>query len=173
LFVAGDQSTVTVNVYAGSSVSGTPVQVLTATRDATTGAFTVGASSALADGIYTVQAVQSDAAGNIGTSMPCTFTIDTVPPVVTLATPAEAPDGSVNFSGTGGLQAGDSSTVTVNIFDSTGQLVLTLTATIDPTTGAYSVNTSALVAGNYTASAQQTDDAGNTGTSGLVSFSVT
>src|SRR5439155_1596059 len=79
----GDSATVTVRVYAGATATGPPVQILTATRDGTTGAFTVDASPALADGTYTAQASQSDAAGTTGTSTPVTFTVDTVAPTIT------------------------------------------------------------------------------------------
>ena len=53
-----DSSTVTVKVYSGSTVSGSPVQTLTATELG--GAWSVAASSALPDGTYTAQASQSD-----------------------------------------------------------------------------------------------------------------
>src|SRR6202035_2117484 len=75
---AGDSSTVTVRVYGGSSATGTPVQTLTAT--ATGSGWSVSPLSALADGQYTVQAEQGDAAGNQGFSSPATFTVDTTPP---------------------------------------------------------------------------------------------
>ncbi len=69
----GDSSTVTVAVYAGASASGTPVQTLTTTRSAD-GSFSVDAA-ALAEGTYTGQAEQTDAAGNIGRSGANTFTV--------------------------------------------------------------------------------------------------
>jgi len=70
---AGDAATVTVNVYAGPSVSGSPLQTLSATRSGTS--WSVPASAALALGIYTAQAVQSDSLGHTGTSAASTFTI--------------------------------------------------------------------------------------------------
>src|SRR5439155_11539099 len=60
----GDSSTIAVNVYSGTTASGTPVEVLTAT--ATAGSFTVNAAPPLADGTYTARAQQGDAAGNTG-----------------------------------------------------------------------------------------------------------
>src|SRR5438874_1112119 len=65
--LTGDSATVYVRIYAGSTVSGSPVQTLTPTRNASTGAYTVD-SAALAEGTYTARASQSDTAGNTGTS---------------------------------------------------------------------------------------------------------
>ena len=74
---AGDSATVVVKVYSGPVVSGLPVQERTASVGAG-GAFAVEAAPALAEGVYTVRAEQSDAGGNLGLSNPNTFTI--VPP---------------------------------------------------------------------------------------------
>ena len=71
-------ATVTVKVYSGSSVSGSPIQTLTATRSGT--AWSVPASAALALGTYTAQAEQSDSVGHTGRSAPSTFTIVAPPP---------------------------------------------------------------------------------------------
>ena len=78
--------TVTVRVYAGASASGTPLQTLTATV-AAGGAYSVEASPAIAQGQYTAQARQSDAAGNTGLSTANTFVVDTDAPSVTLTSP--------------------------------------------------------------------------------------
>ena len=51
----GDSGTVTVMIYSGSSASGTPVETLTATPNATSGAYSVSASPALATGTYTAR----------------------------------------------------------------------------------------------------------------------
>ncbi len=67
----GDGTTVTVQVYSGPSVSGSPVQTLVATRSGT--AWSVPAA-ALTVGTYTAQAVQLDSVGHTGTSA-STFTI--------------------------------------------------------------------------------------------------
>jgi hypothetical protein len=76
--LAGDSSTVIVNVYAGTTATGPPFQVLTATP-ASNGAYAVIASSPLALGTYTARAEQADAAGNLGTSSANTFTIVSSP----------------------------------------------------------------------------------------------
>ncbi len=171
----GDSPKITVNVYAGSSISGSPVDTLTAT--ATSGSWSIAPASALADGTYTVQATQSDAAGNVGNSAPNTFTIDTTPPAVTLATPAnEATTTSQKptFSGAAGTAPGDSSTVTVDIYAgsaASGTPIQTLTTTA--TASSWSVSASpALTNGIYTAQAHQQDAAGNVGSSAANTFTV-
>jgi len=78
--VPGDNATVTVKVYAGSSASGTPEQTLTTTRDGTTGAYSVNAASPLPDGQHTARAQQSDVLGNTGYSDPRTFLVDSKRP---------------------------------------------------------------------------------------------
>jgi subtilisin-like proprotein convertase family protein len=71
----GDAGTVTVRVFAGGGIAGAAVQTLTVARNGGSGAWAVDAA-ALADGIYTVRAEQSDASGNVGVSAPVTFTVD-------------------------------------------------------------------------------------------------
>ncbi|HEY6596024.1 MAG TPA: Ig-like domain-containing protein, partial [Asanoa sp.] len=164
----GDAQTVTVKVYAGTGVSGSPVQTRQATRSG--GSWSVPASPALADGTYTAQAEQQDAAGNTATSAAHSFTIDTTAPAVTLTAPAA---GSVSttatptFSGAAGNQTGDAQTVTVNVYSgtaATGTPVQTRQATRTGTS--WTVDASpALADGTYTAQAEQQDAAGNTGKS--------
>src|SRR5207249_1472520 len=67
-------TTVTVKVYSGTSPTGTPVQALTATRDAN-GAYSVESTQPLTKGIFTAQAEQGDTVGHTGLSSPATFTI--------------------------------------------------------------------------------------------------
>jgi large repetitive protein len=74
---SGDSATVTVRLYAGSSVSGSPLQTLPATRSG--GSWSIEPTS-LADGTYTAQAEQTDAAGNTATSAPRSFSIDATAP---------------------------------------------------------------------------------------------
>jgi uncharacterized repeat protein (TIGR01451 family) len=71
---AGDSSTVTVKIYAGSSATGTPIQTLTTSRQPA-GTFSVKAT-AVASGTYTAQAEQTDQTGNLGKSNSSTFAID-------------------------------------------------------------------------------------------------
>jgi hypothetical protein len=74
----GDGSTVTVHVYRGSGVGGAPVETLAAARTGRT--WSASGQTTLDDGVYTVQALQSDSAGNGNASQPVTFTVDTTPP---------------------------------------------------------------------------------------------
>ncbi len=94
----GDSSTVTVKVYSGSSVSGSPVQTLSPSVSG--GSWSVSASSALADGTYTAQAEQSDSAGNTGKSSANTFTVEALPPkpTITSAPSGRVPIGPVSIS---------------------------------------------------------------------------
>lgn len=81
---AADANVVSINVYQGTTVSGTPVQSLT-TSVRSAGTFSVEGTPALPSGTYTAQAVQSDAAGNIGRSVAKTFTVDASADPVLLA----------------------------------------------------------------------------------------
>jgi subtilisin-like proprotein convertase family protein len=74
--LAGDSSMVTVKIWPGSAPSGAPLHTLVAMRF---GGSWSATAPALADGIYTARAEQSDAAGNLGVSAPSTFTVDAVP----------------------------------------------------------------------------------------------
>ena len=105
---AGDDQQVTVKVYSGTTATGTPVQTLNTNRSA--GSWSVAATNALADGTYSAQAEQSDAANNVGLSGTRTFSIaqpppDTTPPAVTLTEPAQgssSADPLPTFSGAAG-----------------------------------------------------------------------
>jgi hypothetical protein len=170
---AGDQATVTVEVYAGSTVGGTPVRTLPTTRSGGSWSLTPAPAQALADGQYTARLVQSDLVGNVGTSAPVSFRVDTAAPVVTLTAPA---DGARTLarpavSGSGGLLAGDQATITVEIWagaTATGTPVQTLTATRSATTGAWAVTPATLPDGTYAIRARQADAAGNSGSSAVV-----
>jgi hypothetical protein len=171
----GDSSTVTVKVYSGTSATGTPVQTLQATRSG--GSWSVDASPALAEGTYTAVAEQADSAGNTGTSASRTFRVDTTAPSVTLTQPADGSnigDATPTFSGSAGTDPGDSSTVTVRVYSgtsATGTPVQTLQATRSG--GSWSVDASpALADGTYTAQAEQSDSAGNTGTTAARTFTI-
>ena len=174
---SGDEATITVKVYEGTGTSGTLDQTTTATRDPFTGAYTVNADT-LPAGTYTAQAQQSDDHANTGTSTANTFRVDTADPVVALTDPADdsvTADTTPALSGVGGTATGDEASVTVKVYEGTvtsGTLNQTKTATRDLSTGAYTVNADTLAAGTYTAQAQQSDSADNTGTSTANTFRV-
>jgi hypothetical protein len=81
----GDSSTITLNLYTGTSATGTPAQTLIASRQSDN-SFSV--PTTLADGTWTAQATQNDAAGNTGSSSANTFTVAATPPVTTVSGPA-------------------------------------------------------------------------------------
>jgi hypothetical protein len=173
----GDLGTITVRVYAGTTPSGSPVQVLSATQSG--GSWSVPASSALAEGTYTAQAEQSDAAANLGKSTANTFTVtsgDITPPAVTLSQPANgssAPDTTPTLSGAAGTDPNDLPTITVKIWAGltpSGVPVQTLTTTASG--GSWSVDAATLAEGPYTARAEQEDASGNLGLSDPHTFTV-
>lgn len=102
---------------------------------------------------------------------------DTTAPAVTLTTPAnggQTLDTTPTFSGSAGTAQRDSSTVIVRVYSgpaATGTPLQTLTTTA--AAGAYSVEAvSQLPYGQYTAQAEQDDDAGNVGLSAATTFTV-
>jgi hypothetical protein len=169
----GDSSTVTVEIYAGAIGLGPPVETLTATR-AQSGIWSAE-SPHLSDGGYVARASQLDAAGNSGAATR-TFSVDAAGPAVTLHRPADgswANDPTPAFDGSAGAAAGDESTVTVKIYSGpavTENAIQTLTATRNG--ASWSIDAPGLGDGTYTAKAQQSDAAGNTGFSAAHAFTV-
>src|SRR5262249_11689387 len=87
-FAPGDLNTVTVKVYAGVGTGGAVVYTQDVTRSGSNwGPVTVTLPSSLPDGDYTVQAVQVDNSGNVGTSVPHQVTLDRVAPTVAVTSP--------------------------------------------------------------------------------------
>ncbi len=171
----GASTTVEVNVYSGAAATGTPVQTLTTAASA--GAWHVTPTTPLANGEYTAQAVQDDAAGNEGKSSADTFIVNTTAPTVTLTSPkngTETNNTTPMFAGAAGTATGDLPIVTVNIYSgpiTTGTPVETLAAT--KSGGTWSVQaTTPLFNGEYTAQASQENEAGNVGVSTPVTFTV-
>lgn len=83
---AGDSSSVTVKVYAGTATSGTALQSTTTTASGGAWSWT---PSPLVNGTYTVVATQSDSAGNTGTSSPNTFSVNVVARTLDITDPAD------------------------------------------------------------------------------------
>jgi hypothetical protein len=73
---AGDLPTITIDLYSGSSASGSPVQAVSTQRSNGGWSVTFGG---LGPGTYTAQAEQRDDVGNVGHSEAATFTV--LPPV--------------------------------------------------------------------------------------------
>jgi hypothetical protein len=152
--------------------SGNPVEFLTASAAS---AWSVAASPALPDGTYTAFASQLGSDGvTTDYSNVVGFTIDTTPPSVTLTS---APTGTINtetpsFGGAEGTAPGDLA-VKVKLYSGTsasGTPLQTLSTTVSA--GSWSATASPLADGTYTARAEQSDDAGNTGYSVSRTFTV-
>jgi hypothetical protein len=170
---SNDDQMVSVDIYAGATVSGTPQTVVASVAS---GAWSVTAPT-LPDGTYTVRAHQNDNAGNTGYSSTVTFHIDTIPPTPTLTTPI---DGSTvatatpTFAGGAGTSPGDESSLTVFVYaggTTHGQLTEMFGA--PATNGTWSTPaTPPLANGIYTAQAHQLDEAGNVGLTTAHTFTV-
>ncbi|MGA8365311.1 MAG: Ig-like domain-containing protein [Solirubrobacteraceae bacterium] len=173
--VSGDDPSVTLKLYAGSTVSGSPVQTDKVTPSGAN--WTTGAVAALADGTYTALAEQADEAGNTGTSLAVTFTIDTTLPAVTLTSPSAGSSTSTEFeafSGAAGTATRDLPQITVRLF--AGSTITSgaplREATVPVASGHWSAAFGGLNSGTYTAQAQQSDNTGRTGFSEPVTFTV-
>jgi hypothetical protein len=144
----GDDGTVTVKIYSGTSASGTPVRTLSSVP-VSNGTWSVDVTPALPDGTYTARAQHGDAAGNVGTSNRRSFTVDTT-----------APDTSISS----GPAASTAATDAQFAFTS-GESGSTFECKLDG--GPFSACTSpqsysGLALGAHTFSVRATDAAGNT-----------
>jgi hypothetical protein len=168
---------VSVNVYSGSSVSGSPVQTLNTTESG--GSYSVVPSSPLPNGTYTAQAVQDDPANpptgppDANTSSPVTFTLANTGPALTLNSLGSKPllTSTPTFTGTAGTAAGDSDTVGIAIYAGStisGSPVRTATGSVG-SDGTFSIQSPALPDGRYTAVAGQFGN-GLPGFSNLTTF---
>ncbi len=170
---AGDLASVRLNIYAGSSPSGSPVQSIAVARSGS--GWSVSAVAPLADGTYSAQAEQADEAGNSGVSAPSTFTIKTSAPAVSLtAVTSPTNNATLGFAGGAGSAPGDIASVKLKIYTgaaATGTPIRSVVAT--PSGATWSVAAvAALADGTYTAQAEQADEAGNTGKSAPSTFVV-
>jgi hypothetical protein len=119
-----------------------------------------GSLPALPNGTFTIQAVHTDLASNVGSSAVNTFTIDTVAPAAPVITlPADNSSTNDTTPTISGTSAEPGSTVTVR--DASNNVIcVDSTVALD---GLWSCDASpALAQGNYTFTAKATDAAGNT-----------
>ncbi|NMP03443.1 hypothetical protein HHE94_12095, partial [Pseudoalteromonas arctica] len=114
-------------------------------------------TTSLSDGVYTVSASITDAAGNLGESVTELVTIDTLPPELGVEAIGVLNTLTPTISGNSDEDAGSS--ITVNITDSSGA-VQTVIATVLGD-GTWSVIAPLLSEGEITVEAISTDDAGN------------
>ena len=144
----------TIKVYEGASL-------LNSATVASNGAWSVGVPLAT-QGAHTVTITATDAAGNASAGAALSFTLDSIPPAVTADTVGSLTDiAAQTLAGTG--ETG----LAVQVFDNN---TLVGTTTIDGT-GHWSLGVSLAAAqGLHNFVAQQTDQAGNVGTSSGVAF---
>ena len=129
-----------------------------------------------AEGTYSAQVSQGDAAGNTGTDSK-NVTIDKTAPVVTLTSvngsaqtfPFSTNSNVTTVGGACGSLTGDSSTINVTV---TGTSSQSGTATCSSNAWTYTMSPALSAEGPYTVTATQGDAAGNTGTSGSKSITV-
>jgi hypothetical protein len=174
---ASAETAVVVHIYEGSVAAG--IEVSTATAAGTGGAWATGAvSPSLARGehTYTAVATQESPLGNsAGRSNSVTFTVDTLPPTVTLdQPPARSGDTTPSFSGTASAET----PVVVHVYEGTvaGGIEVS-SATASGTASAWTSGPAspALAPGEhtYTALATQESPLGNPeGVSNSVTFAV-
>ncbi len=176
--VAGDSATVTVRIYSGASTAGALVQTRTATRDATTGAWTVTPATLRRRAVHRAGhadrqrgAHRDVARGHLRHRRDAlrpgvAITAPTANQWLSTATPA--------ISGTAGNATGDDPTLTVNVYagaTATGVPVRVLSATRAGTTWSVAVSP-ALADGQYTAQARQADASGNATNSAARTFNI-
>jgi PKD domain/Bacterial Ig-like domain len=175
---AEDEKTVTVNLYKGTTPTGTPVKV-SGTATGTTWAAGPAAALTTVPGTYTytAQASQEDKAKNVGVSAPVTFTVDIMPPKVAVTKPASKEEVKVSkpvFSGSAGIEKGDLPSVTLKIYQgtsATGSPAQTLTILPSGATWA-EAGGPRFTNGTYTVVAEQSDDVGNIGKSTPTTFTI-
>jgi large repetitive protein len=168
-------------VFSGSSSDSTSVVVriynssqseVTSATGGGGGSWTAGGESNLSDGTYTARAEQTDQAGNTGVSNTVTFTVDTTAPSPQITAPANGAfvkTETPTISGTAGSAAGDSSSVTLRITPSSGPAQ---EIAVSRNGSTWSYTPGPLSNGSYQAQAEQSDQAGNTGASNTVTFTV-
>ncbi len=154
----GDLDPITVEIYAGSIVTGDPLETMTADRG-TDGAYSVEAPQPLDEGTYVGRASQSDEAGNTGRSSNKVFRVDMTAPAasITGAPPAQSSSSSASF----GFQANEAGAVFECALDAEGFSPCT-------TPKAYS----GLADGSHNFLVRATDPAGNTGAPESVTWTV-
>ncbi len=171
-----DSNTIHVKIYNGASTSGSPVRDIEAALTGTK--WQTGPATALPDGPYTAIAEQATSNPNVtGLSSTIPFTVDGNAPSVTLTTPADGSTTTTSsqpLTGAAGTAAGDSTTVTVQLYAGSGATGAPLQAiVVHASAGTWSTVAGGLEPGTYTARAEQSDDVGNVGLSAPATFTVT
>jgi major membrane immunogen (membrane-anchored lipoprotein) len=169
---SGDDGSVEVTLHFGGSVGGT-VAAGPQTVNLSGGHWQMTAPH-LGDGLYTVEAIQRDEAGNVGEATPVSFTVDTTAPAPSIdAVASPTSDDTPTLEGGGGTAEGDDGSVAVTIHQGGsvgGSVVASHDASLSG--GHWSWTAPTLSDGTYTVQAVQGDDAGNEGEAQSVTFTV-
>jgi hypothetical protein len=150
----------TVSIYDGATLLGTVIP-------AANGTWSKVVTLPSTQGAQAITAQATDAAGNVGTSSPVTYTLDTVAPMLTIANANTLTNRTAQtISGT--IDSADAG-LTVSIYDGA-----TLVGTVTPAAnGTWSKAVTLLAAqGAQAITAQATDAAGNVGTSSPVTYTL-
>ena len=150
------------NAVVHFTVDGSPLAATATTNAQGVWTFT---PSGLADGSHTIVASQTDSFGNTG-SASLTFTLDTTAPSIAI-TSAGGPTNQANQTITGTVDVADAGT-TVTIFDGT----TAVGTAIVQSNGSWTSTVTLLGNGTHSIVAQDTDTAGNTGSSNAVVFTL-
>jgi hypothetical protein len=154
-----------------SNTAGT-LQLVTATTKLLDSDWTALAGP-LADGGYVATASQMNAAGERGTSEQVAFAVDTTTPALTLDPAPPASAGAQSLGGSAGTAGGDLPAIMVELFagSAIGSQPLE-TLVVQAAAGRWSATFAGLGPGIYTAQAKQSDQAGNTGVAGPLTFEI-
>jgi hypothetical protein len=157
----GASPTVTVRIYKGPTATGTPVQTITAHRNAG-GGYSVGPNADLTDGQYTARAEQDDLASppDVGLSAPSTFFVHNQAPAISLHSLGTRPllDATPTLTGVAGTASGDAHTVSIGVYpgSNTNATPLRFVSGSVDANGSFAIKVSpALPDGQYTAAAAQ------------------
>ena len=149
----------TVSIYEGSTLVG-------AATPLANGTWTTPVTLLSTQGAQAITAEATDAAGNLGTSSPVTYTLDTIAPVVAITStggltnnPTQTVRGTVDVADAGTI---------VTLYDGTTVLG---TAIVQPN-GSWNYTVTLPTSGANTLTAQDTDAAGDTGTSNAVVYTL-
>jgi hypothetical protein len=128
-------------------------------------------TSVLAEGTYTLSAIQTDEAGNESTATSYTITIDTTAPSAPNLATISPVDSATTNDGTPTISAGAGSAeadATVSVYDGV-TLLCSTTALVD---GSWSCTSIALTDATYSITIRQTDRAGNTSTNSAYTLTI-
>ncbi len=150
----------TVSIYDGTTLLGT-------VTPAGNGTWSKQVTLLSTQGAQALTAQATDAAGNVGTSSPVTYTFDTIAPTLTIASSGGLTN-QLTQTVSGTIDAADAG-LTVSIFEGT-----TLIGTATPTANGNWSSAVTLLAtqGALTLTAQATDAAGNVGTSNSIAYTL-